>query len=238
MVTLVLTFIYSAGWTVSNAKLTSCSVRTRGRKTPPSTRHYSPAPSCQSCHQWAQPHPSCCRRRHHSAKEQQGYLTTLTWPGVSPFQFHLTHFVYLLVVARAARLATQPVFHQAAQSVHGSIHDGLATASTWGSKNMQTSVIITLYYTTKSLPRPKNKLFTEKRKCKCVASLTLHCCQLYLGTPLVCSYLLQRSWWWGNLSRYIDHPVTCAGLRPQHQPWQSPEELHNNKQLNISTVNF
>lgn len=40
-------------------------------------------------------------------------------------------WVYLLAVARAARLAAKPLFHQSAQSVHGSIHNGLAAASAW-----------------------------------------------------------------------------------------------------------
>lgn len=45
--------------------------------------------------------------------------------------------MYLLAVARAARLAAHPVFHQIAQSVHGSVHDGLAAASAWRVKSTQ-----------------------------------------------------------------------------------------------------
>lgn len=42
------------------------------------------------------------------------------------------YWMYLLArAARAARFAAQPVFHQIAQSVHGSVDNGLATASTW-----------------------------------------------------------------------------------------------------------
>lgn len=35
---------------------------------------------------------------------------------------------HLFVVARAARFSTQPLFYQSPQSVHGSVHDGLAAA--------------------------------------------------------------------------------------------------------------
>ncbi len=38
--------------------------------------------------------------------------------------------IYLFVVAGSAGFAAQPLFHQRAQSIHGSVHDGLATAST------------------------------------------------------------------------------------------------------------
>lgn len=35
---------------------------------------------------------------------------------------------HLFVVARAARFSTQPLFYQSPQSIHGSVHDGLAAA--------------------------------------------------------------------------------------------------------------
>lgn len=38
--------------------------------------------------------------------------------------------VHYLFVVRATRSAAQPLFHQVTQSVHGSIHNGLAAAST------------------------------------------------------------------------------------------------------------
>lgn len=38
--------------------------------------------------------------------------------------------VHYLFVVRATRSAAQPLFHQVTKSVHGSIHDGLAAAST------------------------------------------------------------------------------------------------------------
>lgn len=57
-----ITVSYSWVRTVSGIKLTFCSVHTRGQKTPPTTHHHSPAPSCQSCHPWARQHPSCCHR--------------------------------------------------------------------------------------------------------------------------------------------------------------------------------
>lgn len=80
----------------------------------------------------------------------------------------------------------------------------------------------------------KKLLFSSISLCRQMSNLQtakLHVqeTQLYLGTPLVCSYLLRRSWWWGNLSRHTDHPVTCAGLHLQHQPWQFPKELHNKR---------
>lgn len=50
------------------AKLTFCSVHTRGRRTPPTTHHRSAVQSYQSCHQSAPPHPCCSHCCHyHSA---------------------------------------------------------------------------------------------------------------------------------------------------------------------------
>lgn len=60
---------------------------------------------------------------------------------------------------------------------------------------------------------------------------------LYLGTPLACSYWLQRSWWWGNLWHHTGRPVTCAGLHLQLQPWQCPEGFQN-RELGVLSLNF
>lgn len=55
--------------------LTFCSVHTRGRRTPPATLPHPAAPSCQSCHQWARPHPACCQHHPHRSVGRQWRVT-------------------------------------------------------------------------------------------------------------------------------------------------------------------
>lgn len=77
--------------------------------------------------------PLCCWR---SLSVYQPF--TIMWDIFSSFCYYKMKRLrrcsagsHLFVVARAARFSTQPLFYQSPQSVHGSVHDGLAAAHAW-----------------------------------------------------------------------------------------------------------